>query len=92
MLAGSTVNFNVLSPNSIDLCFASRMSTSPADAQTWVWPPAGAAVPPIAATGSFGPVNIGDSMVLEWTPATNPEIDLTCVSESGSKQSFRLVV
>lgn len=66
-----------------------NMSTSSSDAQTWVWPPAEAATPPIAA--SFGPVLIGDSMVLEWIPATKPEIRLTCVSESRGKQSSRPV-
>ena len=58
------------------------------DAQTWVWPPSGAAVPPIAATGNFGPVYLGDSMVLDWAPSTNPEIDLACLTDSGGMFLF----
>jgi len=58
--------------------------------QTWIWPPAGAATPPIGATGNFGPVNIGDSIVLTREPSTKPEIDMTCFSES--QEATRSVV
>jgi hypothetical protein len=52
------------------------------DAQTWIYPPAGAAYPPLAATASFGPVYQGDSMIMEWTPSTRPETLMTCFSQS----------
>lgn len=64
------------------------MTTTVADAQTWVYPPPGAATPANAATGNFGPVHFEDSMVLEWTPATKPQIDMTCISQAGSKVFF----
>jgi hypothetical protein len=59
------------------------MSTNATDTQTWIFPPPGEAVPPVDATGEFGPVQLGDGIVLDWSPATNPEIDMRCFSKYG---------
>ncbi|KAH8599266.1 hypothetical protein B0O99DRAFT_669217 [Bisporella sp. PMI_857] len=57
------------------------MSTDP---QTWDFPPRGAALPPIAQTSSFGPVHLGDVMILEWTPASEtPHVYLWCLEPVG---------
>ena len=54
------------------------------DAQTWVYPPPGSRVPPLAVTGNIGPVHLYDKMILQWTPSTKPnDITLSCFSQSG---------
>ncbi|KAF2092692.1 hypothetical protein NA57DRAFT_62216 [Rhizodiscina lignyota] len=63
-------------------------TTTTKDAQTWVFPPGGAATVPVPSSGSsgftatsnFGPVSLHDSIILEWSPATKPEIDMQCAS------------
>ncbi|KAF7540061.1 hypothetical protein G7054_g1634 [Neopestalotiopsis clavispora] len=56
------------------------MSTDP---QTWVFPPPGAASPPLNQTGNFGPVYPNDTFVLDWTPRSEtPSIGLGCWNSS----------
>ncbi|KXJ89533.1 hypothetical protein Micbo1qcDRAFT_13016 [Microdochium bolleyi] len=56
-----------------------------ADAQSWVYPPPGVDVPPVAATSNFGPVNFGDSMILAWDAATSPTVIFSCFSQLGNQ-------
>lgn len=60
-------------------------SSDSTDAQSWVFPPPGVDVPPIAATGDFGPVHFGDSMILDWDASTSPDVVLTCFSQLQSQ-------
>lgn len=50
------------------------------DAQTWSFPPPGAATPPVDSIAAFGPVHLDDSMVLDWSPNTQPEVGMACFS------------
>jgi hypothetical protein len=54
---------------------------------TWIFPPPGVDVPPLSATGNFGPVRLADTFILNWSPATDPvDIQLTCAADSGGEQ------
>ncbi|KAJ9635449.1 hypothetical protein H2199_008452 [Coniosporium tulheliwenetii] len=55
------------------------------DPQQWVWPPGGEPYPPIAQTGSFGPIYLNDKIVISWTPSTTPDVALYCLTPSNVK-------
>jgi hypothetical protein len=59
--------------------------TAAQDAQTWVFPAAGAVSAPMSATANFGPIHLTDTLELDWTPATEPVIEMTCLTTFGGK-------
>ncbi|KAH7018204.1 uncharacterized protein B0I36DRAFT_335491 [Microdochium trichocladiopsis] len=66
-------------------------SSGDTDAQTWVFPPPGVDVPPIAATGDFGPVHYGDSMILDWDAPTAPVVIFSCFSQLQNNSNYYAV-
>ncbi|KAK5113451.1 hypothetical protein LTR85_010879 [Meristemomyces frigidus] len=64
---------------------ATASASAAARPQNWIYPPAGAEYPPIAQTSNFGPVHLGDYMVLQWAPDTKPQIDFSCWALSGNQ-------
>nr|POF04139.1 hypothetical protein CFP56_21894 [Quercus suber] len=70
---------------------AAAAATTSGVPQVWIYPPGGEDVPTLRSTGNIGPVHLFDTMVLQWTPNTEPEVVWWCFSEGGGETSATLV-